>query len=120
MSQPYSQDLRVRVLHALEAASRKREEIAHQFQISPATLYNWQKQKKQEGRTTAKPHAGGKRCQFDLPVLRALVAEQNDRTLEELATAYQQETAQTISRASVDRLLKKARITRKKKSHARH
>lgn len=28
MSQPYSQDLRVRVLHALETASLKREEIA--------------------------------------------------------------------------------------------
>mgnify|MGYP003581462716 CR=1 FL=1 len=51
---PYSSDLRERVLHALEVSPLKREEIAAQYQICPATLYNWQKQRKQEGRTTPK------------------------------------------------------------------
>ena len=58
MPQPYSSDLRQRVLHALERSPLKRAEIAQQFEVSPSTLYNWQKQLKEEGRTVAKPHAG--------------------------------------------------------------
>jgi transposase len=60
MPQPYSADLRQRVLHALEKSPLKRSEIAAQYEISPATLYNWQKQLKEENRSRAKPHAGGK------------------------------------------------------------
>ena len=51
MSQPYSQDLRVRVLHALENSGLKRAEVAQQYQICPATLYKWQKRKRVENRS---------------------------------------------------------------------
>jgi transposase len=120
MSQPYSQDLRVRVLHALETSGLKRAEVAQQYQVCPATLYKWQKQKRVEKRVRAKPHAGGKVSRFDLHVLRDLVEEQNDRTLEELASAYAQKTGTAISKSSVDRLLSQGKVTRKKKSGTRH
>lgn len=120
MSQPYSQDLRVRVLHAMETSGLKRTEIAQQYQVCPASLYNWQREKRLEKRVRPKPHAGGKVSRFDLQVLRDLVGEQNDRTLEELVAAYAQKTGTPISKSSVDRLLKQAGVTRKKKSGTRH
>lgn len=114
MPRPYSFDLRVRVLHALKNATRRRSEIAAQFQISPATLYLWQKQEKQEGRRAAKPHSGGPPARLDPAVLASLVPEQSERTLAELAALYEQRTGERISISSVDRLLRRAGITRKK------
>lgn len=114
MPRPYSSDLRLRVLRALKDRVQKRSEIAAQFQISPATLYLWQKQQKEEGRSEAKPHSGGCTCRFDVALLRSLVAEQSDRTLVELAALYQQRTGEPISIASVDRLLRREGVTRKK------
>lgn len=114
MPRPYSADLRVRVLRALKSASETRSQIAIQFQISPSTLYLWQKQQKEDGRAEAKPHAGGRACHFDVALLRALVSEQSDRTLAELAVLYRDKTGEPISIASVDRLLRQEGITRKK------
>lgn len=104
----------------METSELKRTEIAQQYQVCPATLYKWQKQKRLEKRVRPKPHAGGRVSRFDLQVLRDLVSEQNDRTLEELAAAYAQKTGTFISRSSVDRLLRLAGMTRKKKSGTRH
>lgn len=115
MPRPYSQDLRVRVLHVLKESPLRRTEIAQQFQVCPATLYNWQRQEREEGRTEPKPHAGGRASEVHLEVLRELVREKNDRTLEELAQLYRERTGQPIGKSTVDRRLKWARITRKKK-----
>jgi len=120
MSRPYSQDLRVRVLRAAKESPLKRNEIAAQFQICPATLYRWQRQEREAGRTAPKPHAGGRRSQIQLDVLRELVREKNDRTLAQLARLYGERTGQPISLSSVDRWLKWAKITRKKKDAQGH
>jgi transposase len=115
MPHPYSSDLRQRVLHALEKSPLRRHEIAAQFEISPATLHNWQKQLKQEGRTEAKPHAGGNPSRFDPAVLRELVEEKSDRTIAELQASYQERTGAAISYWSVRNLLALLGLTRKKK-----
>lgn len=118
MPRPYSSDLRERVLHALEKSPLKRAEIALQYEISPATLYNWQKQFKEENRTQAKPHAGGVASHFDASVLQRIHAEQTDRTIEELQVRYGEETGSAISYSSVRRLLAVLALTRKKKDAA--
>ncbi|MBV9773513.1 MAG: transposase [Gemmatimonadetes bacterium] len=115
MPEPYSSDLRERVLHALEKSPLKREEIAQQFEISPATLYNWQKQWKEEQRSCAKPHGGGVAAHFDATVLQRVYEEQTDRTIAELQVRYQEETDESISYSSVRRLLAQLGLTRKKK-----
>lgn len=120
MPRAYSADLRVRVLRACEAAERPRAELAQQFQIGESTLYLWQKQERAEGRRTAKPHAGGRAPGFDGAVLGALVREQHDRTLAELAARYRERTGQPISPSSVRRVLAQGGITRKKKGAPRH
>lgn len=117
MPRPYSADLRRRVLHALEASPKhpeKRAEIARRFEISPSTLYLWQQQYRAEGRTEAKPHAGGPTLRADADLLAALVEEQRNRTLPELAALYQERTGAPITPSWVARLLKRRRITRKK------
>lgn len=115
MPQPYSADLRQRVLHALEKSPLKRSEIAAQYEICSATLYNWQKQLKEEKRSRAKPHAGGKPTRFDASVLQELVRQKNDRTIAELQSAYREKTGEAIGYSSVRRLLALRGLTRKKK-----
>jgi hypothetical protein len=59
MPQPYSADLRERVLVACEWGGLPQVEIARRFQICPATISNWRRQAREEGRRQPKPHSGG-------------------------------------------------------------
>jgi transposase len=59
MSQPYSADLRERVLVACERGDLPQVEIARRFQVCPATVSNWRRQERDEGRRAPKPHSGG-------------------------------------------------------------
>ena len=59
MPQPYSPDLRERVLVACERGDLPQVEIARRFQVCPATVSNWRRQEREEGRRAAKPHSGG-------------------------------------------------------------
>ena len=59
MPQPYSADLRERVLVAYEQGEGTQVAIAHRFRVSPATVCNWIRQACQDGRRRPKPHRGG-------------------------------------------------------------
>ncbi len=119
MPRPYSADLRGRVLRACKAATRPRAELARQFEVGESTLYLWLQQEGTEGRCEAKPHAGGHTPHFDGGLLEALLAERNDRTLAELAAAYQARTGPPISPSSVRRVLAARGVTRTKKGAPR-
>src|SRR6478609_2443867 len=84
MPNPYSADLRERVLLADEAGLPPAV-VAQRFGVGLATVYLWRWQARAEGRRCAKPHGGGRARGIDTAgeaILRALVAERNDRTLE--------------------------------------
>src|SRR5215213_2885158 len=86
MPQPYSLDLRERVVTA--AARQTQAEVAARFAVSESTVYKWCRRARETGSAAAKPHTGGGHPKVDAAggaVLTALVAERNDRTLEELA-----------------------------------
>ena len=88
MPQPYSTDLRERVLGACERGEESQQEIARRFGVCPATGSNWRRIARLEGRRAAKPHSGGGRPRLDAPALaalRALVTEDNHATLSEYA-----------------------------------
>ena len=88
MPRPYSTDLRERVLAAGERREGTQAAIARRFGVCEATVENWLRQARQEGRRGPKPHAGGPppRLTTDaLAVLRALVLEDNAATLQEYA-----------------------------------
>jgi transposase len=59
MPQPYSTDLRERVLLAYEAGLPPAV-VARRFGVALSTVYLWRPQARAEGRRCAKPHAGGR------------------------------------------------------------
>ena len=110
-------DLRTRAVAAARASNLSRAEVARQFRISERVLYNWLEREQSEGTLLPRPHGGGQRPAVDaagLEILRSLVEENNDRTLEEYALLYEQRTGIRPSKSALDRALARGRITRKK------
>src|SRR6185369_14157816 len=58
MPNPYSADLRERVLLA-DAAGPSPAVVAARFGVGLSTVYLWRQQARAEGRRCAKPHGGG-------------------------------------------------------------
>src|SRR5512135_3690449 len=85
MAQPYSADVRERVVLACEHREGRRAVMAQRFRVSVSTVDTWWQHARSDGRRQAKPHAGGPAPTLDghhRAVLRALVAEDNDATLD--------------------------------------
>jgi transposase len=119
MPAPYSADLRRRVLAACAAHEASRAELARRYRIGESTLYRWLEAERVDGRTEAKPHAGGASSRFDAAVLRQLYEAQPDATLAEVAARYGARTRVAISVSSVERLVQLLDLRRKKKGAAR-
>src|SRR4051794_41289678 len=64
MPNPYSADLRERVLLA-DAAGLSPAVVAARFGVGLSTVYLWRQQARAEGRCCAKPHAGGRTLGID-------------------------------------------------------
>lgn len=118
MPRAYSLDLRTRVIAACEAGEDTRTEIAHQFEVAEATLYDWLQRWRADGELTARPQRRGRISGLDRGVLAALVEEQNDRTLAEYAQAYAERTGRRYSIARICTALKELRLSRKRRRYA--
>ena len=118
MPKPYSADLRERVLLADEAGLPP-PAVAQRFGIGLATVYLWRQQARAEGRRCAKPHAGGRARGIDTAgeaTLRALVAERNDRTLDEYRELLAARSgSKQVSRPTLCRALRRLGLRRKKR-----
>jgi transposase len=118
MPRAYSGDLRERVLLADEAGVPPAA-VAQRFGVGLATVYLWRQQARAEGRRCAKPQGGGRARGIDAAgeaILRALVAERNDRTLDE----YREQLAERsgglrVSRPTLCRVLRRLGLGRKKR-----
>lgn len=119
MPRAYSVDLRQRVIAACEAGAQPRQEIAAQFQISEGTLYDWLRRWRAHGSYAPAPHGGGVSSGLDRAVLRALIEEDNDRTLAEYADAYQARTGRRFSVPRLCTALKEMKLSRKERRSAR-
>jgi transposase len=116
MPQPYSLDLRERVVAA--AAQQTQAQVAARFAVSESTVYKWCRRARETGSAAPKPHTGGGHPKVDaagVPVLLALVEERNDRTLEELAALYGQRTGVAVSFHAIWRACRRLDLRRKKK-----
>lgn len=117
MPRAYAMDLRERVVAAAHEEGLTRTALAERFRVSEGTVYNWLRCERETGTVAPKPHGGGHPRSVDADgesVLSALVRARNDRTLEELATLYETETAVLLSQSSLWRALKRAGFVRKK------
>ena len=114
MAKPYSDDLRRKVIDAIECDGLKRCEASEVFRISRNTINLWFQRQAQTGDIKPKPHrsCGHNQKIKDWEKFRAWVKQHADKTQKQLAELWEEDiSARTISRA-----LKKMGFTRKKAS----
>jgi transposase len=87
MPKPYSLDLRMRVVEAVEGGASRRE-VADLFGISPSVVVIWMQRWTRTGSVEAKP-SGGSTSPLDehAEFLLGLTVEQPDMTLDEIVAA---------------------------------
>ena len=103
---PYSKDLRLRVLSAVDAG-KPREEVAGTFSVSMPTIKRWLKRRRETGDVEPEPIPGrpprkGAMLKEWLP--NHLQAN-DDLTLEEHRQAFEEEFGQTISTSTIGRVI---------------
>jgi transposase len=103
---PYSKDLRLRVLAAVDAG-KPREEVAQTFSVSMPTIKRWLKRRRETGDVEPKPIPGrparkGAMLQRWLP--QQLEAN-HDLTLEEHREAFEEKLGEAVSTSTVGRAI---------------
>src|SRR3978361_1358665 len=81
--EPYSMDLRQRVIKACDAG-KKTKEVAETFGVSPAWVRRLKQHRRERGDIVPRNGGGSRGCKFDRKRLAELVTEQPDATLAEL------------------------------------
>ena len=110
---PYSMDLRERVVAACDARDGTRQQIAARFSVSVSWIRDLLKRRRDTGSIAPRPHGGGRAPAFDGAAaarLREAVRADDDATLEELSEAV----GVRCCASAVHRALKRLGITRKK------
>jgi transposase len=111
----YSNDLRERIVAAVERGEQSLRQLARWFVVSLSTIVRLLQRHRRTGSVQPKPHAGGPPPKLDAAArarLRKLVRTQPDATLAELGDRL----GVSCSRMTIARALKRQRITRKKKT----
>jgi transposase len=112
---PYSNDLRERVLMAVDAGEGTQEEIARRFRVSARWIRKLLARRIATGSIASKPNGGGRKLSIQgeaADALRAAVRDDPDATLAELRQA----TGFKGCVMTVWRAIERLKITRKKKS----
>jgi transposase len=111
----YSSDLRERIVAAIDRHEHALRQSAHLFSVSLSFLVRLLQRRRASGSLQPKPHGGGPTPKLDAAAvrrLRALVRKQPDATLTELRDRL----GIPCPIATIARVLRKHRITGKKKS----
>src|SRR5215208_4721261 len=103
---PYSKDLRLRVLSAVDSA-KPREEVAKTFSVSMPTIKRWLKRRRESGDVEPEPIPGrpprkGAMLQRWLP---KHLESNDDLTLEEHREAFEEEFGEAVSTSTVGRAI---------------
>jgi transposase len=115
MAKAYSDDLRVRVVRAVEAGASRRSAAA-KFEVSVSFVIRLVQQWRATGSAGVRGTGGRPRHRLEphAGLVDRLLAAKRDITLEELRQALAREGV-TVSRSGVDRYLKARGLTRKKR-----
>jgi transposase len=122
MGWAYSVDLRERVVAAFDRDGMTDQEAAALFKIGEATVRRWKRLKRETGELHRRPGGGGNpprvaTDQYD--VVRAIVRETPDLADQEVAWEFHRRTGRSVSRSSMNRILLKLALTRKKRPSRR-
>jgi transposase len=113
---PYSQDLRERVIAALEAGDETQAEIADRFGVSKSTVEKWWARWRATDSCAALPitHGPVRTLAACEAVIRAEVQKQPDVALAELCERVAKQCAVTASPSMMCRTLRHLNLPRKK------
>jgi putative transposase len=121
---PYSNDLRGKIIAAYESSDSSQREVATLFGVSPATVRNLVRRKRETGSPDALPHSGGKAPSLDAPArtfVQTVVHHHNDLTLGELVQRVERKHRKKVSLSTMCRVLQALGLPRKKRrSPPRH
>jgi len=103
---PYSKDLRLRVLSAVDAG-RPREELAKIFSVSMLTIKRWLRRRRESGDVEPKPipARSSRKGAMLKEWLPKHLEVNDDLTLEEHREAFEEEFGQTISTSTMGRAI---------------
>src|SRR4051794_1843927 len=114
----YSEDLRQRVLAAVDAAEGTQEEIARRFRVSSRWIRKMLALRERTGSIAPRPRSGGRKCLIrgDMAdALKGAIRNAPDATLQELREA----TGFKGCLMTVWRALRRLNVTRKKSRYGR-
>ena len=117
MGWAYSVDLRERVVAAFDRAGMTDQEAAALFKVGEATVRRWKRLRRETGALVRRPGGGGNPPRVPperYEVVRAIVEEKPDSTDQEVAWEFHRRTGRSVSRSSMNRVLLKLELTRKK------
>ncbi len=103
---PYSKDLRLRVLAAVDDGV-PRGEVAKNFSVSVPTVKRWLKKRRETADVEPKPIPGRPRLKGAALEgwLPAQLRDNNDLTLQEHREAFEEETGTSVSASTVGRAI---------------
>jgi len=112
----YSQDLRDRVLAALKTGKKSQAEVAETFGVSLSTVEKWWHRWQATGQNAALPRRSGpKRTLAECDdLIRTVVQEQPDVTLDELCARMAERQGVSASRSMMCRTLQALGLPLKK------
>lgn len=113
----YSNDLRGKIVAAYESTGDSQSTVATLFGVSPATVRNLVRRKRETGSTDALPHSGGKAAALDEPArafVQAAVKQINEITLEALVRRVERKHKKRVSLSTMCRVLQALGLPRKK------
>ena len=115
MGKPYSEDLRLRVIGAVEGEQMSRRGAAARFGVGISTAINWVRDWRVEGRTRARAMGGDTRSKLtgQRALVLGVIEEQPDLTLEEVRSALA-EQGLVVGYGTVWRFFDKEGISLKK------
>ncbi len=115
----YSNDLRKKIIVAYIERDGSYRELALKFGVSVSFVQTLINRYQDLGRIEPLPHGGGQKAKINdkqSEILKKLVADNNDATLEELCRLFESLTQIKVSRATMGRMLQKLELRRKKLS----
>lgn len=118
MGWAYSVDLRERVIAAFDAGDMTDEQVAELFKVGEATVHRWKRLKRETGTLDRRPGGGGyppRVAPEQYYLVRKIVEENPDSTDQEVAWEFHRRTGRSVSRSSMNRVLLKLALTRKKR-----
>lgn len=115
---PYSKDFRTKIIETKQKTNESLQQIANRFGVSYSFVNRLLKRYEAVASVEPKPHSGGKPPLLNsqqIDILKQLVEEDNDATLQQLSIRLNEKTGIKVSIPTICRLLQRLDLTRKKR-----